>query len=390
MSPTAERSRGSIPGADRIIEAALESVRADIDVAPAVLDAQRVLVGSLADEARLHSIGVRLAVRELARAVRNHLLVSLESSLREEPLRHPARPIIIIGQPRTGSTLLQNLLSLDEQLRHLKVWEAASPSSLSSDGTRVATPAERRRAAAEMLATLDTFVPQFRTIHPMELEGPEECQALLRNTGASMAFDIVFSVPSYATWLRHDADMSWHYAQYAMQLAVLEGEALGGEGPPRRWILKSPSHALALQPLLEVFPDAVLIRTRRDLVDVIPSFCSLVRSIREMYAPAGDPHTLGSEWMMKLVAAELELEAFTERHRESVIDVQYSELLRDPVEVLERVYTFAGMVGSPGGTRRVERWLADHRDVGRGNTYSLTEFGLSRLAIEHALSEAAG
>ena len=87
-----------------------------------------VLCDSLRTEAGLSAFGTVSMHAQLVQLLANRLLV--EAYLRAHPdaLDAPvARPIVVAGLPRTGTTHLHNLLSADPALRSLPYWEAVEP-----------------------------------------------------------------------------------------------------------------------------------------------------------------------------------------------------------------------------------------------------------------------
>src|SRR5207244_1987556 len=76
-------------------------------------------------------------------------------------------------------------------------------------------------------------------------------------------------VPSYDEWFLAQ-DMTSSFRRYADNLRLL-----GADEPEKTWLLKNPSHVLAMDELLAVFPGAVVIQTHRRPIEALTSLVSL-------------------------------------------------------------------------------------------------------------------
>ena len=118
--------------------------------------------------------------------------------------------------------------------------------------------------------------------------GATECQDLLGMEFRTAHFDGMAHVPSYADWVV-DCDMAPAYRFHRRVLQLLQWRC-----PPRLWHLKTPVHMLALEPLLESYPDARFLWTHRDPAEVLGSVCSLIAYTRSWVSDRTDSD-LGQE-----------------------------------------------------------------------------------------------
>ncbi len=287
------------------------------------------------------------------------------------------RPVFIIGLGRTGSTLLHRLLALDPQVRALRYGETIDPAAaaFSSPSTRPA------RLARKQFALLHLLAPGLRAIHPLEADAPEECRLLLMNT---------FRTPIFGQWAVTSAYTQWVnglglenrlrvYESYRQQLQLLQWRR-----PPRRWVLKCPVHSTGLDALLQVFPDACLVQTHRDLAEVIPSMCSLMATLRGIYSDAVDFPRLRSHFARNLVHRTIgaTLQARAE-YPDRFFDILYRDLVHDPIRTVRAIYDHFGLPVSPELEVNVRDWLARNPQGKHGrHRYSLEQFGLDREAID--------
>jgi hypothetical protein len=335
-----------------------------------------LLVDSLEREARLHDAG-----RE---SIADIIILSLVNRLRvvDWTTRHPEvldevieAPIFVIGPPRTGTTLLSRLLHQDPGLRSLMKWEAQDSVPPPDAATFEHDP--RISKAERVHRIVDHANPELKRIHSNLPNGPTECIAVLAQEFTCNYWESVANVPSYSEWLA-DVDYTSTYQYYRMVLQLLQSRA------PGRWSLKSPAHRLAMKALADEFPDAVFIETHRDPATVVASMCSLVGALTSTFTDADWTAYIARHWMNVLIEMSDRVDRFRDAHGDArFIDLQYTELLRDPIAAMTRIYE---RLERPVSTALEERWLrfltANPQDKYGRHVYGLAELGLDRAVID--------
>ncbi|MGH9279380.1 MAG: sulfotransferase family protein [Acidimicrobiales bacterium] len=323
------------------------------------------LVRSCAETGRLNATGHDVLRRVTAR--HQHTSEALDAYVAEYP-DVAARPlhgaVVITGLPRTGTTLLHNLLALDPSFRALRVWEGLSPLP---DGDRVAR-------AQRWLDAFYALVPEFRTIHPATATGPEECDVLLQNAFASQHFDDMFDAREYSAWLA-TAPLTEEYEHYAMQLRVLSSPA----GDP--WLLKSPGHLGHLDALLTVLPDCSVILCHRDPREAVASWASLIHTLRGAYSDTADAEAVGAEALARATTATARAQ---QARTSSFVDVDYRRLVAAPVGAVHELYEHLGRPLDPAVAKAIDEWVDAH-PAGR-HDYDLARFGLTADAVDAAFA----
>ena len=349
---------------------------------PAFREGLDRLVDALNEEADLNFLGRTALKGQIVQLLINRLRV--RDWVKKHPyVRHELveGPLIVTGLPRTGTTLLSNVLDEDPHNRSLLAWEAADPcppptvDSIRQDPRIVAAIAQQSR--------VDSLLPQLRAMHPMEATAPTECVTLLASEFASLQFETQAWIPSYGAWLE-GCDMVPAYEHHRLQLMMLQ-EAL----PTERWSLKSPMHLWHLDALRAVYPDARMIWTHRDPVKVVPSVASLVSTLA---APGSDvDHTdlIARAWLDKCAHAvevgEKGRAAFPDR---SWFDLPYAELVDDPVGAVERIYVHFGLDLSQLARRRMQARVDAHpQDRFGTHEYDAGRFGLTDGEIRERFAD---
>ncbi|MCA8925328.1 MAG: sulfotransferase, partial [Planctomycetes bacterium] len=230
----------------------------ELDLGPVRTPLQALLADFA--EHPLSALG-RVAVFEaLTHALENRLrwtaFLAAHPEVRARPL---PRPLVVVGLHRSGTTFLHGLLAQGPGRRAPAFWELLRP-----------VPGPGRRAAARRALWLSRRVaPELQAIHPVRLDGPEECWTLLANSLRVVSYALHFALPRYARWL-DEADARPAYAELALQLRVIEHAR-----PEQPLVLKCPEHLWQLEALLEAFPDAGVVWTHRDPQRCVPSYASL-------------------------------------------------------------------------------------------------------------------
>lgn len=334
---------------------------------------------SLESEAGLSTFG-RMAVRGM---IVSSLATRIE--LQSWTKAHPeaakeeiVRPWIILGLPRTGTSLLSQLLALDPMARAPLQWETRSP----VPPPTLAGAAEDPRIAscARQLATITKLNPAIAAMHPFGAMLAEECIPFLMLDLRCLGMETQGLVPSYGRWLQ-GCDMTPAYTQHRMALQALQVGT-----PTEHWVLKTPNHLWALPTLLEFYPDARLIWTHRDPGPVVTSVASLNTTMHRTFSDRVDPLAVGRDWKQKLKHAVDCGMAYDDRVGSGwCVHVGYSELMRDPSGTIRRIYEHFGDAPSRLHERRVEAWVAErHQSVHGRHGYDPADFGwtLGGLAEE--------
>jgi hypothetical protein len=332
------------------------------------------LVDALRNEAALNEMGAALVAGDLVRYLGDRMRIV------EHRKAHPeiagvdvVPPIVIVGQGRTGTTILHELLAQDPTTRVAMTWEIDLPMPPPETATYDTDP--RIAEVDATLAGVDLVLPGFKSMHPMAAQLPQECVRITASDFRSMIYPTQYRVPSYARWLLHEADMAPAYRWHRMFLQHLQSRC-----PSPRWVLKSPGHLWALDALLGEYPNALLVQTHRDPLRIIASLSSLVARLRSL---ASDDSTIPG------VAADFADDIIDGLDRtvtaredgtvraDGVVDVQFREFMADPISTIRKIYERLGLELEPEAEKRMRAFLADNPQDKHGvHTYTFEDTGL--------------
>lgn len=348
---------------------------------PAMYDGLKALCYSLNNEARLTPIGHFVMKGQILDSLGNRLQVEQWHRQHADLEESITRPLIIVGLPRTGTTLLSNLLDLDPLNRSLYQWQAdklVPPPSLSNyrEDPRIA------KSVSKINAT-KWLIPNFQAAHPTQATHPCECIAILEDDFRSIGYDTIARVPSYWHWRDND-DMTSAYRYHKQVLQMLQHTL-----PTENWCLKTPGHLWALASLKATYPDAVLIFTHRDLAKVIPSAASLARTMRSGFSNYHDPVETGREWLDKVNTAMDRAKAFEEEQgKDAFCHILYEDLVKNPIAAIETIYKAAGREVSDLFKLNINYWMQHPPANEHGkHHYSAGEFGLEAASIRERFTD---
>ncbi|MBW2271160.1 MAG: sulfotransferase [Deltaproteobacteria bacterium] len=333
----------------------------------------RRMLHSLEAEGALHPLG-RVTIREsLVRALVNRLrledLCDRHSQIAETPV---AKPVFVVGLQRTGTTMLQRMLTCEPRLRAMPAWEGLNPAPFPKRLDRHGRD-PRIRLAKTAERALRYLSPELFAVHPVEAEEPEEDIHLLDVSFVSPAIDAIARVPSYQAWFREvDQLPAYRYMRRLIQLLLWQR---GG-----RWLGKTPHHLEYLDELLAVFPDAKVIITHRDPARSVASFCSMMAHSRALFSDRVDPVEIGEQFSSKAIrAVERSMQARQRIHPSAFLDVIYQDVVADPLKEVRRVYDFIGFELEAETEATMQHWLRNNSQTKHGvHDYRLEDFGLDR------------
>ena len=336
------------------------------------------LLFSLLHEADLNELGFAVAESQITASLTTRLRVidwhQTHPEVGESPV---AAPIVILGQPRTGTTILFDLLAQDPAFRAPLTWEVSDPIPPPRTETYATDP---RIAVSEASTGMsEAIIPGFQAIHPSGALRAQECVTITAGDFKSLLWPTVFRSPSYTSWLLNEADLTSAYRYHEQFLQVLQSEH-GAE----RWVLKTPGHQWHLGEMFAAYPDATIIHTHRDPLKVVASVSSLMSVLHKMGTDAPDLPAIAHEWIDYLVDGnDCSVAA---RGDDTVpagqaIDVAFADLMADTFGTIGQIYDQLDRPFTAEAEAAMRQFLADNpRDKHGTHTYTFADTGLDLAA----------
>jgi len=340
------------------------------------------LTDGLVNEARLSAIGVEIAYLDLMRALKNRLGVIAWRKEHPEIAREPViAPIVIVGQPRTGTTILYDLLAQDPDLRAPLTWEVDAPCPVPQPETYHNDPRIAQTQASIELS--EQIIPGFLAFHPMGALVGQECVRITASEFTSMIFSVQYRLPSYYRWLLYEADHAGAYRFHRIFLQHLQSGVSG------QWLLKSPAHLWHLDALLTEYPDALIVQTHRDPLNVISSIAALTHHLRRMGTDDSNIAECAAQSYEEVVVGlgrEMALRDSGAVPADRVIDVLFTDFVNDPLTTITDIYQKLGRELRPDTAQKMRYFLAAHPGDGGGGRYTWSDTGLDAAEVRDRVS----
>jgi len=285
-------------------------------------------------------------------------------------------PVFLTGLPRSGTTYFQYLFDRDHRFRLIRTWQSILPSP--PPGFDEASVQRRRAAWAEIQQASDQ-VEGFEALHLYDDDGSDECHAFLQQSWGAAGLHNLFRVPAYFDWLMDGLDVIETYRIHKRQLQCLQWRL---ERKP--WALKYPNHVIAMNEILQVYPDARFAMTHRDPAQVVGSICKMTWSLRSLRSSEPvDRHQVGAD-MLPFIQRHIDRIMAFDRgpNSDRVVHADYYKLVADPVSEMRRIHAGLGLETPDDVTKAVTDWHAANPKNARGkNEYSLAQYGLDADAV---------
>ena len=283
------------------------------------------------------------------------------------------RPMFATGEPRSGTTLMHALMSVDPDARALRFWEVMRPSP--PPGTTGSDDPRRARADADW-REINAKMPKWLHSHPyndMLGDGLPEDER-------TWAFDFRIMTPT--AWWRVPMQTlvsglpSDPTAQYRIHKAMLQQFQYGR--PKKYWVLKG-FHGFRLEAFFDAYPDASLVYLHRDPVQVAASRTMMMADILDGIVGPVDLHDHARMHLAMTRASIANTMANPLIDDPRIHHLRYADFVADPVGAVRGFYAFAGRELAPRAEAAMRAYLANNRGDRHGkfrySTSLLTDIG---------------
>jgi hypothetical protein len=303
-------------------------------------------------------------------------------------------PVFIIAPPRSGTTLLQKLLSLDtERFSCVRLYQTIFPCILYQ--RLIGLGVRLDRLCGGPLGRLvgwceRRFFGGWDDMHPLRLAEPEEDDGFFVYTFVTEAILLLFPYTE-ELWAAGFADalpprrrrkvMAYYKSCLQRHLYLT--------GPHRTLLSKATQFCGSLEAIRETFPDARIVTIVRHPDESVASHVSVFYPVWRIHSPEIEKDSPESRAYAGLAVAWYR-HVFETRGRfdpDRYFCLLYPDLRADPVRAVERTYRHFGFTLEPTYRARLEPAAREARSFKSRHVYSLEEVGLSRRWIRERLGD---
>jgi len=296
--------------------------------------------------------------------------------------RHPelahspvSQPIFQFGMPRTGTTLLSNLLATDPGLRSMLSWESNDPVPPVAKGAEKTDP--RCIAAKAQDAEKIKANPEMAKRHFEPADAPTECTFIHGHDFKACMLESLAPAPAYTRWLSTEANLTEAYAYEKRFMQVLQHQTGG------TWSVKMPSHALFLDSLIKVFPDARLVWIHRDPYRATASLLSLIEAAQREFVHKTSIEYIRSIYVPQMFAHIERAWEFDRANPGRIAHVSYARLITDPIAEMKALYAHLGQPFTAEVEAGMQAYLAANPQNKHGaHSYGLEDFGVDPASLD--------
>ncbi len=341
------------------------------------------LLWSLQYEAQLNAIGKSVLRQRVVDILATRLRVQSYLSRYPEILEEQIEaPLVIVGLPRTGTTMLHRTIAADHRMYAPLWYEVRFPCPALDWDFTAAGDRRITEAKAEMQAMVDGN-PELLAIHPMDAMGPDEDIMLLEQSFYSFNIQAFANIPSFDQWIEsQDHTPGYRYFKVLLQFLQWQKKRSGQQG--QRWVLKAPHHLHYMDLVFKVFPDAKVVQSHRDPLETIPSLASLIAGMWVIYSDEADPKEVGRQWAGKFARGMRHTMAVREQlGDERFLDLWFSDTVSQPLQEIRKIYDFLDMELTEEARAEMARWQDfNRRELRPPHEYTLAQFGFSEEGLE--------
>jgi hypothetical protein len=309
--------------------------------------------------------------------------------------RQPVRePVFIVAPPRSGTTLTQKLLSLDEErFVYNALYQTIFPAvcfqrcvdALVWCDRKLGQPFGRIVGWAEK-----KWFGGWDDMHKMRFNEPEEDDGFFVYTFVTEAIFLLFLHVDELWEAGFQDALSPDKRRKVMEFyrSCLQ-RRLYASGPDKTILTKATQSSGAVESLLEAFPDGKFITIVRHPYESVPSHVSVFWPVWQAHSPE-----LKKDGPVSKAYARLAVQWFKHlfEFRQKVNPKQYycidyRDLTRNPLATLEKLYEHFGWKMSALFREKLAAATQRQRGFSSKHEYTLEEFGLSKDWIQAELSE---
>lgn len=305
---------------------------------------------------------------------------------RDQPIKEP---VFIIGNARSGTTMLHRLMTIDEEtFSGMKLYQSALNNVSVQRGLQALGRADERIPGHPMRALIDkvndVMFDGWDGIHKLGIDQHEEDEATWALGMTSITVNLLVPYTEELNSMRFFDQIEPEYRARFMDFYEASIKRhLFACAPDKRFINKNVFFTPRVRSVIERMPDARFLYLVRDPAESLPSFLSMWWEKWVSHTPEIKKDGPEAQQLIRLAYDYYEygLDLLDDYEGESILVVRYDELTKDPDEEVHRIYDWLGIEMSAAFKQNLYEFTHAQRCYESAHEYTLEDFGLTRESV---------
>ena len=323
-----------------------------------------------------------------------HLLLLLDEVLfpgyRKQEVKDP---VFIIGNPRSGTTLLHRLMNLDGQtFTSFQVWELIFAPSITQRKLIWGIIKLAKLVGAPVNKALHTLnkrtTKRTKKIHAVRIDAAEEDDHVLIHGWCSATLWPLYPIPEeMLPYFFFDRDIPLKKREKVMKLYKnMLQRHIYAHGGKLRLLSKNPDQSAKIDSLQQAFPDARFINLARNPLETVPSMMDYMAAGWQVFCDPLEAHPHKDEFFNVMgFYYKYPMEYFKDKP-DACYFIRYDHLIDDPERVVSEVYDFLDLDMSENFASVLKQEAEKSRQFQSEHSYTLEEMQLNPEQITESFS----
>lgn len=303
-------------------------------------------------------------------------------------------PVFIIGNPRSGTTLLHRLMNMDgKTFTSFQVWELIFAPSITQRKLVWGIIKIAKMAGAPVNKVLQTLnkrtTRRTKKIHAVRIDAAEEDDHVLIHGWCSATLWPLYPIPEeMLPYFFFDRDISLKKREKVMHLYKnMLQRHIYAHGGKLTMLSKNPDQSAKIDSLLQTFPDARFINLARNPLETVPSMMDYMAAGWHVFCDPLEAHPHKEEFFKVMgYYYQYPIEYFKDKP-DICFFIRYDHLIEDPEGVVREVYDFLDLDITESFASDLTQQAEKSKHFQSEHSYTLEEMRLDQEQITNSFSD---
>jgi len=303
------------------------------------------------------------------------------------------KPVFIIGNPRSGTTFLHQLMDKDTlHFTSFKVWELIFAPSITQRKLIWGLLKIARLIGAPIQRITQHFNRRLASrnkAHAIKIDSAEEDEHILIHAWSSASLWGLYPIPEeLLPYFYFDRDVPSRQKDRVMRYyRNMLQRHLYAHGGKLTLLSKNPALTPKIDSLMKFFPDAQFINLARNPLETLPSMMNYMATGWKFSCDPLEAYPHKKEFFEILNYYYVYPVEYFENKPGLCAFIRYEDLVKDPQKTIEEVYSFFGFSISPQYRHIVADECEKAKKYQSNHVYSINKMGITAEQILNSFNE---